>query len=394
MSPFYLMATGLLTPIPPPPQTKVGLWKLEEEIESSFSHLAYGNAEDLRPKNLSFPNVELSSLEFSSSSGENWRRGVNRSDQSLFPADYSPVPTPSAAPQLLAGLENEPMLLKEKVRRIPALPPSSALDISTFDPVFSAPRKDENPFIEQEQPAPPVLTAPARKPTSGNQLYRQRITSLKAGRIYTRLPANSFQSSWAKTSESPTYPQWKLLLEQEAKAIAQGQGKNRLSVLVGDSLTMWFPQEELPSRSLWLNQGISGENSHQISKRLSAFSQTRPDAIYVMAGINDLRQGATDQVILNNLRQMMGHLRRDHPQAQVVIQSILPTRLATVSNDRIRYLNEQIAAIAEQEGANYLDLHSFFTDAQGNLNLDLTTDGLHLNRRGYEVWQFLIQQNS
>lgn len=234
-------------------------------------------------------------------------------------------------------------------------------------------------------------------PVSGSQLYYQRVAALKAGKIYTRLPADSFQSFWAKGAtkgallQKPTHEQWKRLLEQEAKAVAKGQGANRLAVLLGDSLSMWFPLEGLPSGQLWLNQGISGENSGQILNRVSVFSETRPDTIYLMAGTNDLRQGATDQVILDNLRQIVRRLRLNHPQSQVIVQSILPTRLSVIPSERIRKLNQQIAVIAKQEGIGYLNLHTLFADGQGQLRQDLTTDGIHLTRRGYEVWQEGLQ---
>ncbi|MEW6495400.1 MAG: GDSL-type esterase/lipase family protein [Cyanobacteriota bacterium] len=265
------------------------------------------------------------------------------------------------------------------------------------------------------EPIPPVLTPrgvraatapetylpafPKRQttgvlPTSGSQLYLQRLAALKAGKLFTRLPGDSFFPFWAKeastkagTLQNPTHEQWKRLLEQEAKAVAKGQGSNRLSILLGDSISMWFPSQGFPGNQLWLNQGISGENSGQILRRLSAFSQTRPDTIYVLAGINDLRQGASDPVILNNLRQILQRLRQNHPQAQVILQSILPTRLSAIPNERIRNLNQEIAIIARQEGAGYLNLHSWFTDEEGQMQQELTTDGLHLTRRGYEVWQ-------
>ncbi|MBD1896651.1 GDSL-type esterase/lipase family protein [Coleofasciculus sp. FACHB-129] len=237
------------------------------------------------------------------------------------------------------------------------------------------------------------------KPASGSQLFYQRLAALKAGKIYTRLPADSFQSYWANQAgtkalalQKPSYEQWKRLLAKEARAVSEGQGANRLSVLVGDSLSLWFPQERLPGGSLWLNQGISGDNSRGILKRLSAFSQTRPDAIYVLAGINDLRQGATDETILGNLRQIVRRLRQEHPRSSIIVQSILPTRINTIPNRRIRNLNQQLAILAQQQGAGYLDIHSRFSDVEGNLRVDLTTDGLHLSGRGYEVWQSALQQ--
>jgi len=237
-------------------------------------------------------------------------------------------------------------------------------------------------------------------PTSGTELYYQRVAALKRGKTYTSLAANKFQTVLAKEVSAqvlpkPTHEQWIRLLEQEAKAIAKGQGNNRLGILVGDSLSMWFPASGLPGGQLWLNQGISGENSGQILNRLSALAVTRPDTIYVMAGTNDLRQGVSDEVILDNIRQIVRQLRQNHPQAQIVMQSILPTRLSANKTNssalqqaaRISNLNQQIATIAKLAGAGYLNLNALFADSQGQIRQDLTTDGIHLSRRGYEVWQ-------
>jgi lysophospholipase L1-like esterase len=224
-------------------------------------------------------------------------------------------------------------------------------------------------------------------PVSGPQLYHQRLAALKTGQIYTRLSGESFWSFWANATEQPTYEQWKNLLANEARAIAFGQGSNRLSVLLGDSITLWFPHEQLSRNRLWLNQGISGDTTTGILNRLSALLPTRPDTIYLMAGINDLRRGETDATILGNFRQIMRRLRQQHPDAQVVVQSILPTQLIEISNARIRHLNRRIEAIAQEEGAQYLDVYSQFIDAQGNFRPELTTDGLHLNAQGYQVWR-------
>jgi lysophospholipase L1-like esterase len=229
----------------------------------------------------------------------------------------------------------------------------------------------------------------ASRAISGSQLYRLRLAALKAGKTFTRLSSDSWTKGISTQAQlqQPTHEQWIRLLDLEAKAIAKGQGSNRLSILLGDSLSMWFPSEWLPYGQLWLNQGISGENTSQILKRLSAFSQTRPDTIYLMAGTNDLRQGVSDRVILNNLTQIIRRLRLNHPQSKVVVQSILPMRLPAIPNERIRKLNQQIAIITRQEGAGYLNLSSLFGDELGEMRQELTTDGIHLTLRGYEVWQ-------
>ncbi|MCX7595513.1 MAG: SGNH/GDSL hydrolase family protein [Fischerella sp.] len=274
-----------------------------------------------------------------------------------------------------------------KDRSQPAVGGTVAPTLETSWPEFS----DRNLAVAESFLKPSYK--PVRKLVSGNQLYYHRLAALKAGKIYTR----SYDDYLQTLSESGdkyklTYQDWKGLLAMEAKAIAKGQGNNRLSILLGDSLSMWFPKEMLPSEKLWLNQGISGDTSSGVLTRLSAFATTKPSVIYVMAGINDLRKGVTDEVILSNHRRIIRRLQQHHPDSVIIIQSILPTRLPTISNSRVTRINHQLALIAQQEGANYLNLYNWFVDFQGNLREDLTTDGLHLNENGYEIWKAALAQ--
>lgn len=231
--------------------------------------------------------------------------------------------------------------------------------------------------------------APLR-PATGGQLYRQRQIALRVGKTYTRLAADSFQEQWLNTSDRPDYSQWIQLLQQEAKAMARGQGSSRLSVLMGDSLSLWFPSELLPQNQFWLNQGISGDTTTGVLRRLTAIDAVDPDTIHVLAGINDLRRGATDTEVVANIQQIIRQLKQTHPQTRIIIHSILPTRLASLPIDRIRRLNYSIASLTKQENVFFLNLQPAFADASGLLRRDLTTDGIHLSAKGYEVWQSVI----
>jgi lysophospholipase L1-like esterase len=227
-------------------------------------------------------------------------------------------------------------------------------------------------------------------PQSGPQLYSQRLSALKAGRLYTRLPLDSFRDSWANSPKKPSYEQWRHLLALESRAVAKGQGQHRLGVVVGDSLSLWLPAQSLPNSHLWLNQGISGDTTKNILRRVNAFKQTRPDSIYLMAGVNDLRKGESDETILRNLRQIMRQLRSNHRDANIMVQSILPTSIG-ISSERIQNLNQAIELIAYQEKVNYLDLYSRFVSEEGQMASELSTDGLHLNGRGYSIWSSVLR---
>jgi len=231
-------------------------------------------------------------------------------------------------------------------------------------------------------PAPTV-------PKAGSQLYSQRVAALRTGHLSTRLPSNSFQSAWSHATQQPTYKQWRALMAREAE-IAAKEPTQHLGVLLGDSLSLWFPSDRLPQSQIWLNQAISGDTTGGILRRLSDFAATRPRVIYLMAGINDLKQGATDNEILWNIRQIITQLRQTQPQATVIVQSVLPTRSVVASRDRITQLNRQLRALSTRNGAYFLDLSAQMADAAGSLRQDFTTDGLHLNAQGYAAWQSIL----
>ena len=176
-----------------------------------------------------------------------------------------------------------------------------------------------------------------------------------------------------------------------------------MTILAGDSLSLWFPSELLPSDRIWLNQSISGETSIGLLKRLNLLDNTEPQAVFVMIGINDLTKGTSDQELLDSHKQIITALKQAHPNSKIVVQSILPhganldaalekrQQLLEISNERIHTLNQTIETIAKDAGVAYLDLQSLVVDDEGYLRSEFTTDGLHLNRQGYLVWRSAIQ---
>jgi lysophospholipase L1-like esterase len=209
------------------------------------------------------------------------------------------------------------------------------------------------------------------------------------------------QAASMPLNRSLTYQDWVDLLEKEAKAMIKKK-PDRLIVMAGDSLTLWFPQDLLPTDHTWLNQGISGETTSGLAKRLKLFEQTKPKAIFVMVGINDLLRGNSEQEILDAQEEIIFRLKKAHPKSKIILQSLLPrakeaitaanaAQVESLSNARIYQFNRRLAALADQAEVEFLDLQPLFADNEGFLRSDLTTDGLHLSTQGYLVWRSAIQ---
>jgi lysophospholipase L1-like esterase len=189
-------------------------------------------------------------------------------------------------------------------------------------------------------------------------------------------------------------------LNDDAQLVAVLKPKH-LAILVGDSISLRFPPGKLSEYRV-LNQGISGETTAGLLKRLNVFDQTQPDVIFVMIGVNDLLRGRSDSEILEDQRRVIETLKAAHPEAKIVMQSILPhaveqvtwegrDRLLAIPNHRIKALNEAVEAIALTESVDFFNLYSLFANSEGNLRRELSSDGLHLSTQGYEVWGIALQ---
>jgi lysophospholipase L1-like esterase len=158
-------------------------------------------------------------------------------------------------------------------------------------------------------------------------------------------------------------------------------------VFIGDSLTQWCDwQQRLPGYRV-TNLGISGETVEGLlSRRERIRSQfDAPDFIFLMTGINNLANGQYD--ILPPYREIVRNLTTWYKQATVVVQSLLPVDDKWVGRTVIQDTNRQLEAITREFGAEYLDVHKLFVDAQGRPKKGyLSDDGVHLDGKGYDVW--------
>lgn len=197
------------------------------------------------------------------------------------------------------------------------------------------------------------------------------------------------------------YQQWVDLLGREAQVVASKKPAN-LAILLGDSISLWFPAQLLPTGKNWLNQGISGETTSGLLQRLYLLDNTKPQVIFVMIGINDLLRGTSTNTIVANQRLIVRHLRKAHPQTKIILQSILPHSgeqstwerrdlLLETPNVDIQTINRHLKALAHQERIIYLDLYALFADNEGKLRTELSSDGLHLNEEGYKLWRIALQ---
>lgn len=124
---------------------------------------------------------------------------------------------------------------------------------------------------------------------------------------------------------------------------------------------------------------------------LDALARMDCGKIYVMLGVNELGWNKVE-TFTGQYAKVIDRLREDHPDAEVVIQSILPVSARQdakgtyVNNQRIRTFNEAILALAEEKDCAYVNVAEAVTGEDGCLRPELTSDGVHLNTAGCKIW--------
>jgi len=165
-------------------------------------------------------------------------------------------------------------------------------------------------------------------------------------------------------------------------------------VFLGDSITEYGQWEEFMQHPKVRNRGIAGDTTPNLLKRLPAITKMQPAKIFLMIGINDFLFFDRHQII-ENYRQIVERIKKDSPDTQLYLQSVLPVnptiRRIEVDNQEIRLLNKGIQDLAAKEQLNYIDLHTLLADEAGNLDKQYTRDGIHLNVSAYTIWKELVR---
>ena len=156
------------------------------------------------------------------------------------------------------------------------------------------------------------------------------------------------------------------------------------TVFVGDSITAggrwdeWFPDER--SRNL----GVAGDTTDAVLARLDDIIALQPDTVVLLIGTNDLAWRRSAEHIVRNIEMILVSLRRELPDSQLLVQSVMPREAAYA--ETIKDVNRHLWQFASTVRAQYLDLWPALAGEDGAIDPQFSDDSLHLNENGYDVW--------
>ncbi len=133
-----------------------------------------------------------------------------------------------------------------------------------------------------------------------------------------------------------------------------------------------------------INEGVNAQRSDQILKRFdSDVLSFHPEWIIVLAGVNDLYQGVPVAKTQEYLKQI--YARAADAGIKIMTCSVIPYNFSTFEvKERMRQLNEWIAAYSREKGYGYCDTYKSVEDPVRPGWLISSPDGLHPDKAGYQ----------
>lgn len=182
----------------------------------------------------------------------------------------------------------------------------------------------------------------------------------------------------------------------EARDTKSPPPKNAVLFVGSSSIRMWDLKKSFPDIDV-INRGFGGSeiaDSVRYARRIIVPHQPRVVVLY--AGDNDLANGKSPQRVLADFKQFGAVVRDALPQAKIVYIGIKPSIQRWKLIDKIRDANRLIHDyITDQDSDKlvFIDVEKPMLDEDGKPRADLLLDdGLHLNKKGYELWTKLVRQ--
>lgn len=159
-------------------------------------------------------------------------------------------------------------------------------------------------------------------------------------------------------------------------------------VFIGDSLidgADWY--DIFPAYRI-ANRGVGGDSTAGVLNRMDTIINTRAKTAFIMIGVNDINDGISMDIIVENYTRIIEQL--GSLQMDVVVQSTLLTDGIEADNSLVMELNKQVRVYCEENAIRFIDLNKHLSK-NGYLDPQLSSDGVHLNGVGYQRWSALIE---
>ena len=183
--------------------------------------------------------------------------------------------------------------------------------------------------------------------------------------------------------------------KEKAKTKTDAINKYENIVFLGDSITEFYPIDEIYGDLPIIKSGIAGYRTDDLLSKLEDMVyRYNPTSVYLLIGTNDLlwdKEEDTKKAI-SNIKKIVENIKSNRKKTKIYIESIYPVNVDLDTtrnmvgyreNETIIEVNKEIEKYCRENNYIYINMYDELIDEDGNLNKKYTNDGLHPNSLGY-----------
>ena len=141
------------------------------------------------------------------------------------------------------------------------------------------------------------------------------------------------------------------------------------------------------------NFAWGGDTTHNILWRLQngEFEGVSPSVIVLQAGTNNLPwRGPADETrvadVVEGIQAIVAFFRARAPQATIILTALFPRTQNMDLKPAIDEINQRLITLADGRRIRFVNINEKLADSTGRLLPGMSSDGLHLEEQGYQVW--------
>jgi lysophospholipase L1-like esterase len=178
-------------------------------------------------------------------------------------------------------------------------------------------------------------------------------------------------------------------------------------LFVGSSLMEIFPIEQMQKEQdlgldkIIYNRGVRATTTADMLKHMDTLVfDLEPSKIFINIGTNDIGFNVPEDIFLANYDEILRQIEEKLPDTAVYVMAYYPINTVDDfgeeetehnqfyehrSNELHEAANVKIEQLAKKNGYEFINVNDGLADANGNLRKELTFDGAHMLKNGYEI---------
>lgn len=170
----------------------------------------------------------------------------------------------------------------------------------------------------------------------------------------------------------------------------------KLVVFAGSSsIRMWKDVDAYFPEYNVINNGFGGSHfSDLLFYYDELILKRKPDILFIYEGDNDIASDKKPSKVMKQAKELTRKIRNDLPGTKILFISPKPSLAREKLKEKYLTFNNKLERFCNwKKQVEFVNVWTPMCDKSGNVLPDLfIEDGLHMNKKGYEIWGRLISE--